>query len=124
MKNIPTSFPLFGQTITVQFVDDLVLKSDALGLCHYMSNQIDLQSPNDVFCEEQIEQTFWHEYAHMITWKAGFQKLSGKEKFIDVFGSLLHQSIMAIHENLNERNAEEQEEVTEDEGEEEVEDKN
>lgn len=122
MKNIPTSFHLFGQVITVQFVDDLVYKKNALGLCHYMGNQIDLQSPNDEFCEEQIEQTFWHEYSHMIFWKAGFQKLADKEKLIDVFGSLLHQSIMDIHNNLNERNEsefdedyEEEDDITEDE---------
>lgn len=104
MNNIPTNFPLFGQTITVQFFDDLVNKKNALGLCHYMANEIHLQSPNEEFCVEQIEQTFWHEYSHMIFWKAGFQKLADKEKLIDVFGSLLHQSIMAIHDNLNERN--------------------
>jgi hypothetical protein len=122
MKNIPTSFNLFGQLITVQFVDDLVNKNNALGLCHYMSNQIDLQSPNDEFCEQQIEQTFWHEYSHMLFWKAGFGKLANKEKLIDVLGSLLHQSIMDIHNNLNERETEDEEdddeeveEITDDE---------
>lgn len=93
--NIPKSFELFGQTITVEFVDDLVEEQEAHGISSLKKNLIQLQSTNAIVKRPitQIEQTFLHELVHNIYSAMGETKLCNNEKHIELFSQLLHQAL-------------------------------
>lgn len=93
--NIPKSFELFGQTITVEFVDDLVEEHEAYGLAVLKKNTIQLQASNTGVKrpDTQIEQTFLHELTHYIYSAMGETKLHDNEKHIELFSQLLHQAL-------------------------------
>lgn len=93
--NIPKSFELFGQTITTEFVDDLVEKHDAYGLSVFKKNIIQLQAANVgvIRLVTQIEQTFCHELTHNIYSAMGETELCNNEKHIELFSQLLHQAL-------------------------------
>jgi hypothetical protein len=41
--------------------------------------------------EDYMEQTFFHEYAHILAMALGWEELNGDEARIDFLGALLHQ---------------------------------
>lgn len=92
---IPKVFELFGQTITVEFVDDLVEEHEAYGLAILKKNTIQLQTSNAGIKrpDTQIEQTFLHELTHYIYSAMGEAKLHDNEKHIELFSQLLHQAL-------------------------------
>lgn len=91
---IPRTFQLFGQTITVQFVDDLIEGEDSVGLSLYRKNLIQLQGPTASFTRPstQIESTFFHELMHYIFYALDEEEMRKDEKLVDNIGRLLHQA--------------------------------
>lgn len=95
---IPKKFKLFGETITVEYVSNLIEKEGRMGQSVYRENKIQLLDiNNDIYSTKpfmHIEQTFYHELVHFILTKMNLNDLSEDEKFVDVFASLLHQVIV------------------------------
>ena len=94
---IPQSFVLMSQTIEVQFDDESCHTQNALGYCDFNHNKIILSKTvkeDDKITKlpkTKIEQTFFHELAHILLYLMGENKLSVNEKFVDVLGSLIYQ---------------------------------
>ena len=97
---IPKKFKLFGETITVEYVLDLIEKHERMGQAIYRENKIQLLDiDNDTYSTKptvHIEQTFFHELIHFILTKMNLNDLSADEKFVDVFASLLHQAMTTM----------------------------
>ena len=95
---IPKSFQLFGQTITVEWLDRLIEDQDAVGEAHYRANRIVLQRNNDGIArpQTQSEATFCHELVHWIFFMMNEDDLRKNEKLVDVFGRLLHQALTTM----------------------------
>ena len=95
---IPTSFQLFGQTIRVEMVEDLLENEDATGVALYRKNMIQLQCPSAA-CNRppvQAEATFCHELMHWIFYVIGEDELRKNEKLVDLIGRLLHQALSTM----------------------------
>lgn len=91
--NIPSSFNLLGHEVKVEYNPKLYITEEAYGRAFYNENKIEIQSPSDevILNETVIEQTFLHEVTHLILNSMGEDDLNRKEKFVDMFASLLHQ---------------------------------
>ena len=91
---IPSRSQLFGQTIQVVYKSNLEGKYGNVGEARYTENKIALmpnmpgsyERPSD-----QREQVFCHELVHHILNQMYETELQKKERFVDIFGSLLHQ---------------------------------
>ena len=70
---IPTKFKLLGQTITVEFQDDIAHFDDLVGCASYRKNKIILQpsTKQTPINKEKIEHNFLHELMHFILYYAG-----------------------------------------------------
>ncbi len=99
---IPKSFKQYAQEVTIKYKKDLSIKDGSWGKSHYDVNEIELQDneydgvglPND-----KLEETFYHELVHFILYFAGEDELRKNERFVDVFGGLLHQALAtAVYE--------------------------
>ena len=87
---IPKKFQLMGATYEVKLVGAKNWPDDeAVGLCNFLNQQIMVL---DTVSESQQQQTFCHELVHCILDKMGENDLNDNEKFVDLFGSLLHQA--------------------------------
>jgi predicted SprT family Zn-dependent metalloprotease len=93
MDEIPRSFWLMGQKITVSFSDKLATDNGALGQSFFNSNTIKIQRPTGSFeiSNDQLELTFYHELVHFILHTMGQNELNNNEQFVDMFGNLLVQ---------------------------------
>ena len=102
---IPTSFKLYGQTIQVEFAKDILGKDDLVGYAEYRTNTIYLAPSTDVYprSQEQIEQTFCHELLHLILHFAGEDKLRKNEKFVGALAYLLHQALITMEGETNDK---------------------
>jgi len=92
---IPTSFQLFGQTITVEWNKRLSDKGDMTGTAQYRENLIQLQS-NGENCElpqTQLEAIFLHELIHWILHSLQEKALDDNEKLVELIAILLHQAL-------------------------------
>ena len=100
---IPSKFVLFGETITIEFDDDLSAKNDSFGEADFKNAKITLQSPREgVACESKIEETFYHEFTHMLLDKLAYNDLNTDEKVVTAIGGLIHQFfITAVFEEIN-----------------------
>jgi len=96
--NIPTSFELFGQTITVEYRRTLHKTHKAVGLWIPGKNKIVLQQRTKTYdiTDETIEQTFLHELTHALLTILGYEDLSNNEKLVDLIGNGLHQVIKSV----------------------------
>jgi len=92
---IPVSFYLFGQKITVEYVDLLVENEDATGLSLYRKNVIQLQKNNNGVArpQSQFESTFLHELMHFVFFMLGKNDLRNDEVLVDSIARLLHQAL-------------------------------
>lgn len=94
---IPTRFKLLGQTITVKKKDEFLLTREALGTAVdclnsiYLSSKVSVDGKWEALPKEQIEAVFCHELVHQILFKMSEHELNKNEKFVDMFGMLLHQ---------------------------------
>lgn len=95
---LPKQFQLFGKTIDIVEVDNLIQRSDADGLCDYRLGQISIQTNKNGWQrkEDQIEQALWHEITHAIFDAIGEDKLKEDERLVDLFSSALHQVIKTL----------------------------
>ncbi len=95
---IPKSFELMGETITVNFVDELLQESDALGLACYRTSEIRIltSSPAYKISEEQQMLTFLHELMHWIFHKLKKDDLQDDENLVDMTADLLMQAMKAM----------------------------
>ena len=91
---IPSSFWLFGQKITIEWIDMLVENEDATGLSLYRKNVIQIQKPNIGISrpQVQIECTFLHELMHYIFFMLSKDDLRKDEVLVDTIAKLLHQA--------------------------------
>lgn len=88
---IPTSFPLFGDSVRVEIVplEEWKHATDDVAVWTPFTGTISLR--DDLKCEKR-EQAYFHEMVHAILDGMG-HKLSRNEAFVDQFASLLHQAI-------------------------------
>lgn len=89
---IPKRFKLFGQTIEVEYDNELYLKHNKLGLADLDKNKIFVSPSKEPHGEEQEWQSFWHEVIHHIFFKMGEDSLYKDERIVDLLGSLIHQA--------------------------------
>lgn len=92
---IPKQFELMGQTITVEWVDELQHDKDAYGTANFRDNKICIQKPNKhtPLPKDKLEHIFFHELAHWILNTMGQSELMLDEVFVDNMGGLLYQAI-------------------------------
>lgn len=91
--NIPKKFIIGGQEIKVQTVRNL--DDFTLGLYVPLHNMIKIRTHvNDKpIHPQQVEQTFWHEYAHCLLLSCRKQDLYVDEELVDLMGEFLYQSV-------------------------------
>ena len=98
MKNkieIPTSFQLMGQAVTVTERNDLNYDEGAWGRASWRRLSIEMQTEvaGSPLPESVREHTFLHELVHMILLAMNEGELNENEKFVDIFSGLLHQAL-------------------------------
>jgi hypothetical protein len=93
--NIPNSFNVFGQIITIEYRKSLYKTHKAIGLWEPNKNRILLQADTDKYpiSKDSIEQCLFHEITHVMLDKLGYNRLSEKEELVDRIGAVLHQII-------------------------------
>lgn len=90
------SFKLGGHTIKIQYKKSVIDPQTGeliLGLTEPLQNkiQVAVEWNGSSLSEEAIEHTTWHEIVHFILTIMSEGELNGNEKFVDSFGSYLHQ---------------------------------
>ena len=90
---IPKRFKIFGQTIEVKFVDDLVQSHDNRGEAYYRRNQILIQADckGVKTTREQIEQVLLHEIIHILFNELREDVMRDNDPLVDRIASALHQ---------------------------------
>jgi hypothetical protein len=88
---IPKTFTLLGTTYDVLCVPvkDWEGEEDEIGYFLAQQRRIAIK----VGDQQIMEHTFCHELCHAILSHMGEDKLTRNEKFVDVFGGLLHQAM-------------------------------
>lgn len=94
MTKIPKSFKLFSTTVNVVFDDNRMNDLGCVGLSEIFHSRITLSKTRhgDEMPADTVLDTFYHEKIHMILDSMNETKLSGNEKFIEVFAKLLRQA--------------------------------
>lgn len=89
---IPERFQLLGQSYTVTFDPDLVVRTNHVGEMYPKEGRILLQCATPLHPQSRawLEQTFLHEIVHAILATMNEEDLEKNEKFVDVFAALLH----------------------------------
>ena len=92
--NIPRKICFGGQTIKVKIMKDIG-SGDDTGFYKCYFNLICVQThwEGSLIAKEQVEQTFWHEYAHALLDHSRKEDLSIDEPLVDILGEFLYQSI-------------------------------
>jgi len=94
---IPKSIQLHGQTIKTVYRGDLTESEDCVGLAIYRKCEIVVQSVNGKGQPQRPaslqQQWYCHELVHFILEQMGEDDLRKTEKFVDLFGNLLHQAL-------------------------------
>lgn len=92
--NVPSKINLGGQTIRTE-VKETIPVEGAIGCYKIHENLIQLQTHVNgiAISKEQVEQTYWHEYAHAILSACRQEELSCNEELVDLMGEFLYQSI-------------------------------
>lgn len=88
---IPKSFQLHGTTYEVSCVPEKDWEGEADELGYFMPQQrrIVVKAGD----REIMDHTFCHELVHAVLTHMGEDKLTRNEKFVDMFGGLLHQAM-------------------------------
>lgn len=88
-----SKFKLGAVEWKVKIDNDALAEKGAYGLCDYDGSLITLQNKSRGIERqtESIENTLYHEVTHAILDTLGYHELSGDEKFIQQFATLLHQ---------------------------------
>lgn len=103
---IPEQFELFGQTIHINFVADLMYRKDAYGETNPRNNTINLQKHTQSIqiLRTVIEVTYLHEVIHLICLALGEEEFGQDETRVDRWANALHQ-IFISSKYENEDNA-------------------
>ena len=103
---IPKKFELMGETITVNFVNELLQKDDTLGQASYRTGEIRIlaSSPAYIVTKEKQMQIFLHELMHWIFHKLKKNDLREDEDLVDMVADLLMQTLktMKVDERVDE----------------------
>ena len=87
---IPKKFQLMGHTINVRIVPHKEWADDeTVGFWNCENMTISVRAG---LGDSHTQQIFCHELVHAILANMGEDELNSNEKFVDVFGSLLHQA--------------------------------
>ena len=91
--DLPKSFELLGETITVLRDENLFYEEDCYGVSLISANLIKVQKPTEgvPLNADQVLSTFNHELVHFILKKMDREKLSNNEKFVELFAQMLSQ---------------------------------
>ena len=99
---IPKTFKLMGLDYEVGYSDTLLRENDMVG-CHCpRSLRITLHQSDHVTKQKAVEHTYCHEITHAILEHMGEPELCHNEKFVDMFGGLLHQILTTSEGDLDE----------------------
>lgn len=92
--NIPKSFPIGGQTITVK-VQKTIDVEGAIGAYKAIDNEILVQThlQGKLMPRSQVEQTFYHEFVHCLFDHCRQDELCSNEELVDLMGELLYQAL-------------------------------
>ena len=82
-----------GHKIKVEKKKNFMSLTDNHGLSDFQKNVITLQDVTKSYSLEQMEHTFYHELVHFILNAMNEHELNTNEKFVDLFGGLLHQAL-------------------------------
>lgn len=91
MRTVPTKFDMLGHTITVKIRKDLYDEAECYGRWTRGKHLIELQAVNKDCTKSFQMQTFWHEVAHAVLDNIGEEKQGEDEKYVDLWGQLIHQ---------------------------------
>jgi predicted SprT family Zn-dependent metalloprotease len=96
--DIPKTFELMGQTISVKFVSELLQESDTLGQASYRTGEIKIleNSPTYKVTKEKQMQIFLHELMHWIFYKLNKEDLCKDEDLVDMVAGLLLQTLKTM----------------------------
>lgn len=104
--NIPSSFEILGNKITIVFNDPTLAQNGELGLCDFNHNRILISTnhkgqkiPDDV-----SKHTYWHEVAHAMLHHMGETELRDNEKFVDLLGGMIYQVLKTSVYDTNREN--------------------
>lgn len=87
---IPKTFKLLGFTVNVRIVPRKEWVDDeTVGFWNAETQSIVVV---DGLSDQASQQVFCHELVHAILHNMGEVELNANEKFVDIFGSLLHQA--------------------------------
>lgn len=91
---IPKEFQLFGETITVEFSDNLEAMEAAYGIYYRTCNKIILQKSviGSSTSEDKLYLNFLHELTHCILDKSEYRDLKNDEQLVEIISKLLHQA--------------------------------
>ena len=89
---IPKKLELGGLVIDVKLVSDLDGDEFVRGRAEYKDNEILIQksSVDAPIQEQDYLYAFWHELVHWILWTMNEDDTRYDEKFVTLFGTLLH----------------------------------
>ena len=91
---VPKRFKLFGQTYTVEILNDYEDGSDSQGVAQFNKNRIVLQNHKSLNRPEaKTEQVYLHEVIHVIFNELHYPKEAYNEQMVDLIASALHQVI-------------------------------
>lgn len=92
---IPKKYRLYGIEVKVITDPCLIQREDNVGEYHSREGYILLQPNTNGYrvVRSQAEKVFCHELVHSILDAMSEEELSKNEKFVDNFGSLLHQAL-------------------------------
>lgn len=91
---IPKTFELGGQTISIEFKDMIANTPGMDGQASYGEQLIELKNGMK---PEYTQFVFFHELVHHILSQMGEDKLRGTEKFVNEFATFLHQAIKTMN---------------------------
>jgi hypothetical protein len=90
---IPTKFTLLGSQYTVE-LDENLRDTDGVEAWHsYRQKKIKLHSPGAGHTVDAVGHAFFHELTHAILCQMNESDINNNEKFVDIFGGLLHQAM-------------------------------
>ena len=98
---IPRRFQLFAHDITVEYDKNLSVRDQYVGRSTPQLCKIVLQPANGGITRTQVEQTYFHELVHIILNNMERDDLSGDERFVDVFASLLLQATVTSEGDID-----------------------
>jgi len=93
---IPKEIHLHGQTIKIVYRKDILHEDDCVGLAVHRKNEIrllDIKTEGLLRPVTKQEEWFCHELTHFILDHMEEKELGGNEKFVGLFGNLLHQAL-------------------------------